>query len=127
MAKRKGDMSVVVRQDNLKRQITIQDSDAAFQEWSGYTADELKTMNLTDLLMDNFNAEIRDYVEFSDEGHDLAAVINKHPEGGFRTKKGEKSGMSVRVLPALSLDGQPYFELVVRGHSLSKDDREKIL
>lgn len=127
MARRKGDMSVVVRQDNKARQITIQESDAAFQQWSGFSADELKAMKLTDLLMEDLNQTIRDYVEFVEGGQDLAAVVNKHPEGGFRTKQGDKTGMQMKVLPALSLDGAPYFELVVRNSSLSRDEREAIL
>jgi GGDEF domain-containing protein len=121
MSARKDDITIIIRQDNDKRAVFIDGVENAIEDVIGYTAQELKNMDLTDIVLPEIAAHIINYVDYEDGGRDVASVLNKVHQFGFVTKLGQEMIIDMKVTPALSEDSDMKFNIFLRGQSeLSK-------
>lgn len=118
MASRKGDISILVRQDNDESRIIIESVDAAIENIIGYEAEELIGTDLVDILLPTTADTLRNFLEYDAESeNDLGAVLSRVRDFGFITKLGYEVKISMRVSRAMSDEKKQKFDIVIRDHS----------
>jgi diguanylate cyclase (GGDEF)-like protein len=111
---RKGDISITICQDNEARRLVIESADEGIENIIGYALGELKEMELQDILPDAVNDHLENYLDYKDEGNDLANVLSKVRDFGFLTKLGKEARVDMRVARAMAEGPKPRFNLIIR-------------
>ncbi len=117
MGKRKGDIIIRICQNNENKRLLIEESDPEFEEIVGYMVHELEGAQLYDILLDDVNDQLYNYLEFTDEGNDLSDVISKIRDFGFISKLGQEILLDVKINRVATPDSNPRFEMVIRDQS----------
>lgn len=119
MSSRKGDIAMVVCQDNAAKTLTIESIDetnAMLEPIIGYEAKEILNQSLRDYLPPQINENIDDYLEFEEGGNDLGSVLSKSRGFGLLNKAGNITKFDMRIQRDVSMDEKDRFLLIMRGH-----------
>lgn len=118
MAGRKGDITMVVAQDNAARSLMLESVDESMgkvQPVLGYAANELVGQNFRKFLAPEVDEQIEDYLEFDAEGRDFADVISKVRNFSLVGKSGKPVKLKMRVQRDVSMDRNARFLILMRG------------
>lgn len=118
MAGRKGDITMVVAQDNRARTLTLESIDESMgkvQPVLGYTAHEMIGQPFRKFLPSQIDEQIEDYLEFDPAGRDFADVLSRCRNFGLNAKNGQAVKFKMRVQRDVSMDANARFLILMRG------------
>ncbi len=118
MAGRKGDITMVVTQDNAKRALTIESVDESLAQLApvaGFSAQEVIGQSFHKILPVQINEQLEDSLDFSADGRDLSDVLSRCRNFGLLAKNGKVVRLKMRVQRDVSFDANARFLLVMRG------------
>lgn len=127
---RKGDVTLVVEQNNDNRSLLIQEVREEATPISAvmeYTSEELAAKDLREILPPRIVENIKDYLEFEDAGNDLARVLSRTRDFGVVAKSGEIRPLSLRIQHDVCLNKHSRFMLVVHDPDLVGDGVTAVL
>ena len=130
MVGRKGDIVITICQNNEQKSITVEsikDSTGALDKLLGYTQKEIIGTSIKDILSPRIRENIDDYLEFEEQGNDLASVLAKSRDFSMIAKSGEKVNLSMRIQHDVAPDQHEWFVMVVQASSPVGEEVTKML
>ena len=116
MSARKGDISLVICQNNVDKKLNIEnvgENRAGIESVTGYSANEIIGKSLFDLVPANIQETFNDYIEFENDGNDLGDVVRKIRDFRFKKVTGEEIPLNTRIQSGVSFDGVDRFILII--------------
>jgi len=116
MSARKGDISLVICQNNSDKRLDIEnvgENRAGIEGLTGFSANEIIGKSLFDLVPANIQETFEDYIEFENDGNDLGDVVRKIRDFRFKKTTGEEVSLNTRIQSGVSFDGVDRFILIV--------------
>ena len=110
---RKGDGIIIVVQDNVARQLTIDGMNEVAISQLGYSLEELKGRKLEVVLAQRTALVIDEDLEYADDAPDMADVLSRHRELRMRTKMGEEINVSTTIHRVMAEDMNARFQLIL--------------
>ena len=117
-ASRKNDAVISVCQYNDEKSIRIETINQAAEKLIGFNAMELVGKEIDEILPEKIRDNVRSYVEFEDDGADLATVLSKTRRFNILSKEGIMVPVNLKVYCVIAHDKNPRFELLLRDVSL---------
>jgi diguanylate cyclase (GGDEF)-like protein len=117
VASRQGDIIIVVCQNNDEYKLTIEKADDSIENIIGYEAKELMEKDLREILLPSVNEILDSFLDFEEDGNDLAIVLGKVRDFGFVTKLGYEVKLNMRMNRALPGEEYPRFEIIIKDQS----------
>jgi diguanylate cyclase (GGDEF)-like protein len=118
MAGRKGDIMMMVSQNNSAQQVLVESVDerlGKIEHLLGYGADAMVGHSLNDFLPATIKEQLEDYLEFTPAGKDLADVLSRCRNFGLVNKQGQIVKLNMRVQRDVIRDEKARFIIVMRG------------
>lgn len=116
MSARKGDISLVICQNNSEKTLDIEnvgENKAGIEEITGYAVDKIIGKSLYDIVPDTIQDIFNDYIEFEADANNLGDVISKIRDFKFVKITGEEIALNTRIQRGVSFDGIDRFILVI--------------
>ncbi len=110
---RKGDGYLIVVQDNVLRQITIDTMNESASQQLGYGMDELKGRKLEVVLGQRTAMAIDEDLEYSDDAPDMGDVLSRHRELRLRTSSGGEIVVPATLHRVMAEDRHARFQIII--------------
>lgn len=109
---RKSDAVVIVCQNNSFKTLDIAAANEEAARILGMSVPELVGIPLSRVIPDRIKSTIEEYVEFTEDGQDLLAVLVKVRNFSLKLKNGTEQPFRLRIIRGEEFDRNPWFHLV---------------
>lgn len=115
---RKHDAVIAIQQNNEAKTLEIQGLNNAAEKLLGYPHTDLQGISLYDILPPDISDDIQSFIEFDNNGKDLASVLNHMPHLSITDKEGHIVPVAHKVFYIMANSvNMPRFELLIRDQS----------
>ena len=120
VSNRRDDIAVAICQNNDEKTLiitSVNDPQNELEEISLFSAYELAGKDIREILPQTIKENVEDYLEFEDNGNDLASVISKSRQFGLINKSGDFINLTMKIYRDASPDENAHFIMAIQGKS----------
>ena len=118
---RKNEGLILVCQNNEDRSLIVFAANARAQELTGQTEEYFKGRSLTEIVPRDIRESLEEYVEYDDEGADLAAVLGKIREFRLLNAEGEEVPITLKAAQAEAKDRNLWYRLILLDEKIEQE------
>jgi diguanylate cyclase (GGDEF)-like protein/PAS domain S-box-containing protein len=111
---RKNEGMILLCQNNEDQTLLIYGINPRAHEITGFDPEEIRGRSLMEIVPKPIRETIRDYVEFSQNGTDIAAVLRKMREFQLLNAEGDAVPLEIKVAQAEARDAHFWYRLILK-------------
>ncbi len=118
---RKNEGLILICQNNEDQSLVVFAANARACEITGHTEEYFKGRSLAELVPKDIRESLEEYIEYEDEGADLAAVLGKIREFRLINAQGDPVALNIKVSLAEAKDKHFWYRLILRDDSYERE------
>lgn len=118
---RKNEGLILICQNNEDQSLVIFGANKRAQEITGFDEDFFRGRSLTEIVPKDIRDTLEDYIEYSDDGSDLAEVLGKVRHFRLFNVRGDEVPLTIKIALAEAKDKNFWYRLILRDETYEKE------
>lgn len=121
---RKNEGLILICQNNEDESLVVFGANERAQEITGYSEDFFKGRSLTEIVPRDIRESLEDYIEYDEEGADLAKVLGRIRDFRLINAEGDEVRLNIKVVQAEAKDRNLWYRLILRDDHYEQEVEE---